>query len=154
MSEDIDIKLVLSTEILSESNGMQRRCRKFVHQAITAMLEASPVFQLLETKKSNESRFQQFLIQYPRHHDRFDSLRPHIQLEVTESLLLEPSISRSIHSLYAEVIKGEPEVPIFSCVTMETTASEKFVSLLRRTAAVARDSTQADNVLILLIIIY
>ena len=145
MSEDIDIKLVPSKESLGQSHSMQRRCRKLIHQAIISMLESSPVFQLMETKKRNEGKFQQFLIQYSRHHELVDSLRPHLQLEVTESVLLEPAILRPISSLYTEVIKGNPEIPLFSCVTMETTASEKFVSLLRRTAAFNRDNTQADD---------
>ncbi len=74
-----------------------------------------------------------------------DALRPHIQLEITESALLEPSIERAICSLYAKTNKSEPEVALFPCVTMEATASEKFVSLLRRTAACNRDTTQVDD---------
>ena len=66
-------------------------------------------------------------------------------MEITESALLEPAIEKSIRSLYAETNKSEPEVALFPCVTMETTASEKFVSLLRRTAACNRDTTQADD---------
>jgi len=145
MSEDIDIKLVPSQEMLGQPNSMQRRCIKLVYQKIVTMLDSSPVFKLLETKKRNEGRFQQFLIQYSRHHELINSLRPHLQLEVTESVLLEPAISSPIFSLYAEVIKDKPEVPMFSCVTMKTTASEKFISLLRRTASFNRDNTQADD---------
>lgn len=145
MSEDIDIKLVASNEALGKSHSLQRQNRKMIHQKIVSMLESSPLFQLVETKKRNEGKFQQFLIQYPRHHDLVDALRPHIQLEITESALLEPSIEKSIRSLYAETNKSDPEVALFPCVTMETTASEKFVSLLRRTAACNRDTTQADD---------
>lgn len=145
MSEDIDIKLVASDVALGRSHSMQRQNRKVIHQSIVSMLESSPLFQLVETKKRNEGKFQQFLIQYPRYHDLVDALRPHIQLEITESALLEPAIEKSIRSLYAETNQSEPEVALFPCVTMETTASEKFVSLLRRTAACNRDTTQADD---------
>lgn len=145
MSEDIDIKLVASNEALSKSHSMQRQNRKIIHQRILSMLELSPLFQLVETKKRNEGKFLQFLVQYPRHHDLVDALRPHLQLEITESALLEPAIEKSIRSLYAETNQSEPEVVSFPCVTMQTTASEKFVSLLRRTAACNRDVTQADD---------
>jgi len=78
MSEDIDIKLVASNEALGKSHNLQRQNRKIIHQRIVSMLESSPLFQLVETKKRNEGKFQQFLIQYPRHHDLVDALRPHI----------------------------------------------------------------------------
>lgn len=146
MSEDIDLKLVASEKILNESKNKQRLCRKFIHQKIVSMLESSPIFQLPEPpKKRNEHKFQQFLIQYPRHHPLVDSLRPHLQLEITESILLEPAISKPIASLYAETIKADHEISLFPCVTINITASEKFVSLLRRTAAFIRDNTQADD---------
>lgn len=145
MSEDIDIKLVASNAALDKSHSLQRQNRKMVHQRIVSMLESSSLFHLVETKKRNEGKFQQFLIQYPRHHDLVDALRPHIQLEITESALLDSPIERSIRSLYAEMNKSEPEVALFPCVTMETTASEKFISLLRRTAACNRDTTQPDD---------
>ena len=145
MSEDIDIKLVPSSEALGKSHSLQRQNRKIIHKRIVSMLQSSSLFQLVETKKLNEGRFQQFLIQYPRYHDLVYALRPHIQLEITESVLLEPAIEKSINSLYTEMNKSEPEVALFQCVTMKTTASEKFVSLLRRTAACNRDAMQADD---------
>lgn len=145
MSEDIDIKLVAAKGALDKSHSLQRQNRKIIHQRIVSMLKSSPSFRLVETKKLNEGKFQQFLIQYPRHHKLVDALRPHIQLEITESALFELPIERPIRSLYAEMIKSKPEVVSFPCVTMETMAAEKFVSLLRRTAACNRDVTQADD---------
>ena len=63
MSEDIDLKLVPSKEILEQSHSKQRQCRKLIHQRIVSMIESSPIFELVETKKRNEGKFQQFLIQ-------------------------------------------------------------------------------------------
>ncbi len=65
MPEDIDIKFVASNAALDKSHSLQRQNRKMVHQKIVSMLETSPLFQLVETKKRNEGKFQQFLIQYP-----------------------------------------------------------------------------------------
>ena len=145
MSEDIDIKLVASNETLHLSHSKQRQRRKIIHQCILNLLESSSTFQLVETKKRDESRFQQFLIQYPRYHKLIDALRPHLKLEITESILLEPAIEKPVYSLYAETVKSKPEIAGFPCVTMRSTASEKFVSLLRRTAAHDRDRTREDD---------
>jgi len=146
MSEDVDIKMVPSPEILALSNNQQRQRRREVYHAICKLIESSAYFQLIEpAKKRSEGRYQQFLIQYPRHHRSIDALRPHLQLDITESKLLEPSVEKPIRSLYGEVTELENQPLIMSCVTMATTASEKFVSLLRRTAAIDRDRTRVDD---------
>ena len=60
MSEDIDIKLVASDEARGKSHNLQRQNRKIIHQSIVAMLESSPLFQLVEKKsvmKENSNSF-------------------------------------------------------------------------------------------------
>ncbi|WP_121876001.1 nucleotidyl transferase AbiEii/AbiGii toxin family protein [Umboniibacter marinipuniceus] len=80
-----------------------------------------------------------------REHDTPDALRPHLQLDLTESDLLEDPIELSLSSLYASTLKEAGEVQNIACVTVHSTASEKFVSLLRRTASHARDNSRADD---------
>lgn len=60
-------------------------------------------------------------------------------------MLLEPSVKQPIRSLYAEVAQLEPEISSFSCVTIASIASEKFVALLRRVAAYERDNKKEDD---------
>jgi len=146
MSEDVDIKLVALPETLALANNQQRQRRRDIHQGLHRMLEASANFQLVgPAKKRNEGKYQQFLIQYPRQHAGMDALRPHLQLDITESLLFEPSVEKPIRSLYAEMAKLDDEILNMPCVTLASTASEKFVSLLRRTAAVYRDHSRVDD---------
>lgn len=72
MSEDIDIKLVPEEKTRSLSRENQRQLRRDVHQKIIKLKQASDTFNFDgEPKKRNESRFQQFLIQYPTHYARF-----------------------------------------------------------------------------------
>jgi len=49
------------------------------------------------------------------------------------------------YSLYASTLKIKSEIDKITCVTINSTTSEKFVSLLRRTASHARDSSSADD---------
>lgn len=41
MSEDVDIKLVPSSEILAQSNTRQRQFRRYIHQAILSAIGSS-----------------------------------------------------------------------------------------------------------------
>lgn len=146
MSEDIDIKMIPYPDTLALSKNKQRQLRRDIHQLILDMISESDTFRLAAApKKRNEGKCQQFLIEYPREHDALGALRSHLQLDLTESDLLEAPVELSLSSLYASILKKEGEVKNITCVTVGSTASEKFVSLLRRTAAHARDNSRADD---------
>jgi predicted nucleotidyltransferase component of viral defense system len=144
MSEDIDFKLVPSLSF-SGSQGQKRNKRRAMHEKISSVIESSKLFKVIDFKKLSEGKYQTFLIQYPIHHPKIDALRPHLKLELTESYLLEPVVMKPISSLYAEVAKESPEIEGFSCASISSIASEKFVALLRRTAAFDRDNTKDDD---------
>lgn len=145
MSEDIDIKLTPSSPLFNESKGKWIQKRRMVHKTVCSILESSSLFKLIDSEKRNEGKYQKFLIKYPSQHPEINALRPHLQLELIESVLLESAIIRPIHSLYAEVAKLNPEVKGLPCATIESIASEKFVALLRRAAAFDRDNTKEDD---------
>ena len=146
MSEDIDIKMIPNAATLAQSKNQQRQLRRNIHQLILNIISDSGIFKLVvDPKKRNEGKYQQFLIEYPREHDTPDALRPHLQLDLTESDLLEDPLELSLSSLYASTLKEAGEVQNIACVTVRSTASEKFVSLLRRTASHARDNSRADD---------
>lgn len=146
MSEDIDIKMIPNAATLAQSKNQQRQLRRNIHQLILNIISDSGIFKLVaDPKKRNEGKYQQFLIEYPREHDTPDALRPHLQLDLTESDLLEEPIELSLSSLYASTLKEAGEIQNIACVTVHSTASEKFISLLRRTASHARDNSRADD---------
>ena len=146
MSEDIDIIMVPHDETLALSKNQQRQLRRATHQLVLDTINRSSQFKLIkEPGKSNKGKHQQFLISYPSNHENIAALRPHLQLDLTQSCLLEPPITLSLSSLYSSTMRNSPEVQSMACVTVNSTASEKFVSLLRRTAAHARDSSRADD---------
>jgi predicted nucleotidyltransferase component of viral defense system len=145
MSEDIDLKLVSSGSLATTSREKKRQKRRDVHETILSTLKSSSLFKLIECKKRNEGRYQQFLIEYPINHPEISALRPHLQLELTESTLLKPAIKHPIYSLYAEIAQLDPELKNLPCATIESIASEKFIALLRRVAAFERDNTKEDD---------
>ncbi|OOZ12222.1 nucleotidyl transferase AbiEii/AbiGii toxin family protein [Solemya velum gill symbiont] len=146
MSEDIDIKMIPNADTLAQSKNQQRQLRRDIHQLILNIISDSGIFKLAaDPKKRNEGKYQQFLIEYPRDHDTLEALRPHLQLDLTESDLLEDPVELSLSSLYASTLKEPVEVQSIACVTVHSTASEKFVSLLRRTASHARDNSRPDD---------
>ena len=146
MSEDVDIKIVPTEETKNETKSRQKNLRKTVHQKIVDEIEASNL--LIANKepiKQNENRFFQIHLEYPKHHREVSALRPYLQLEVTESELMQEPLLRSISSLYAEVTNQQPEVSAFKCIDLETTAAEKLVALLRRIAAFSRDNSRKND---------
>jgi hypothetical protein len=82
------------------------------------------------------------LLEYPKEHGEIGTLRPEIQLEITESELLQIPITSSISSLYANSLGLDNEVEALYCAALENTAAEKFVALLRRTADYERDNNR------------
>ncbi|MBY0417518.1 MAG: nucleotidyl transferase AbiEii/AbiGii toxin family protein [Pararheinheimera sp.] len=146
MSEDIDLKLVPDEATKQLSNSAQRTLRKRIHLNITNQLLSSGLFtQSQDAVIRNERRFFQLLLNYPNSYPSSDTLRTHIQLELTESELLQPAAFHSVSSLYADVKKLAPEVEKFACVSLESTAAEKLISLLRRTALTARYAERPDD---------
>jgi predicted nucleotidyltransferase component of viral defense system len=144
MSEDIDLKLVPSKSMSNVSRNIKRQKRREVQEIVFSSLKSS-LFTIKESKKQNEGQYQQFLVEYPLSHPQIQALRPHLQLELTESILLQPAINRPISSLYAEIAKLEPEISSLPCATIESIASEKFVALLRRIASFHRDNTKEND---------
>ena len=148
MSEDIDIKLVPKP---SETDGMSRSALRIARKATLKMieekLEASEQF-VIESggiKKRNEYRYAEFLIAYPQTQVTIPALRPHLKLDVTQSSLMQPPINTALRSLYAEALNQSAEVSDFPSVDIQSTASEKLVALLRRTAYADRDSSRKDD---------
>lgn len=68
-----------------------------------------------------------------------------IKLEFIESDLLDEAESKSIQSIYAEVLKSDIEVKNMACAAILETQAEKLLSMMRRTASVARNHERDDD---------
>lgn len=145
-SEDVDLKFVATDEQKNLSAAHQRKCRKDMTNQLVNLLEKSSDFNLVgEAKKRNEGRFQNFEIKYPSYYDVPEYLRPHIQLELIDSLLIDKSERHNISSLLAEETGAQPEIQDMECVSINSIAAEKIVALLRRTALASRNLESKDD---------
>lgn len=147
MSEDVDIKLVPQTGFDGLSRGARKAARKQVVDHILALLNEHPDLSLIEGGKTvrNEYGYTELQIEHPQSHPSSTALRPHLKLDLTESGLMEAPVVRPIRSLYAEALKYNSEVNAFACVAANSTASEKLVALLRRTAHAQRAGEADDD---------
>jgi predicted nucleotidyltransferase component of viral defense system len=143
MSEDIDIKMVNKQEGISRNEA--KKSRKVVRDTVREIITESDLFNIVDSKCRNEYKYQQFIVEYPKTYADVDALRPELQLEITESSPLEDPTLRPVGSLYSEVATLPSEITSFLCVTESSIASEKFISLLRRTAAFTRDNSLPDD---------
>ena len=150
MSEDIDIKLAPSAATDTLSKNQQRKLRNDFERDIIRMIETSDVFTCESpTLKQNESRHQEYEVEYPRNHKEHSSLRPNILLQITEFPLLQTKLPKSIASMYAQVADLPHEVTSINCVSLASIAAEKVVAILRRTALEeSSQSTHHDDRLI------
>lgn len=147
MSEDIDIKLVpnLAFHDLT-SRSVRRKARKVVKQHIESLIAENDIFTMEETATvKDEYRYFSFDIRYPQVHQQVPCLRPFIKLEFIESKLLDEPESKSIQSIFAEVLKTDIEVDNMMCAAMLETQAEKLLSMMRRTASVARKHERDDD---------
>lgn len=146
MSEDIDIKAVPHGTTSQASRGEKRKIRKAIRTKLEELLDISDEFEICEEPTiRDEYRHQHYQIKYDANFKPIEALRPNLQLEITEASPSTGISIRKIDSLLFESAGiGDGSLTI-DCITVETTAAEKFVSLLRRTAAFARDSEKKDD---------
>ncbi len=146
MSEDIDIKAIPNEKMSQKSLGEKRKIRKTIRTGLESLIKSSDEFEICEKPIiRSEYRHQHYQISYITNHRPIEALQPNLQLEITEAIPSEGIYKREISSLvfdYAGIGNGPLTI---DCIAVETTAAEKFVSLLRRTAAFARDSEKKDD---------
>lgn len=147
MSEDVDLKLV-PKPTFSEltSRNAKRNARKAAKQLVESTISASRTFSIEKAALVlDEYRYFSFDIRYPQEYQQAPCLRPFIKLEFIESDLLSIAESRSIQSIYAQMLKSDIEIKQLSCAVIIETQAEKLLSMMRRTASVARNSERDDD---------
>jgi len=147
MSEDVDLKLVPKPNFADvDSRNSRRNVRKAAKQAIESLILESKTFVLEKPADVlDEYRYMLFEIRYLQEHRQAPCLRPYIKLELIESQLLCSAEPRNIQSIYAQVLSLSAEVDNFSCAAIIETQAEKLLSMMRRTASVARNSERNDD---------
>lgn len=151
MSEDIDIKLIPNQAFCNlTSRSAKRKARQLIKQHIESLIAQNDTFSIEEQASvKDEYRYFSFEIRYPQAHQQAPCLRPFIKLEFIESDLLNESESKSIQSIYAEVLKFDIEINKMACAAILETQAEKLISMMRRTASVARNHERDDDVMLI-----
>ncbi|WP_261464267.1 nucleotidyl transferase AbiEii/AbiGii toxin family protein [Serratia marcescens] len=143
MSEDVDIKLVPTSQFCQQAIRTQRKkTRKAIINNIIDAINRSGIFSFDPGNPKvtrDEYRYNEIPIRYPQTHTQAPCLRPFIKLELIETDLLEPAENRDISSFVTDSTGKGEKVKAFPCATVASTHAEKLISMLRRTAASLRD---------------
>lgn len=145
MSEDIDLKFTAKPEVARLSSNKQNNLKKNLKVDIIKTIEQSNIFKVIDSSSRNKGSNRIFTVEYPQDFIH-SSLRPQLKLELTEvEKFLLPCITSSIGSIYARETKQDDEINDCRCDAFEIILIEKLISLLRRTAKVARGYTEEDD---------
>lgn len=147
MSEDVDIKLV-PQQLFHElpSREAKKRTRKELKKIIEAAIDNSSTFSMeSEAIVRDEYRYMCFDVRYPQEYKIAPCLRPFIKLEFIETEIFGQTTNRNISSIFAENLQYAHEVPSIRCTSILDTQAEKIISMLRRTASVARNIDRQDD---------
>lgn len=150
MSEDLDIKIVLSPELAASSASKQRRALSALkEQLLTAFGAIGLQLDVNDDKAlnaKNGNRYVEYKLTYDRQTNDASVLDPRIKLETVVSELRLDPVMMPVSSLAAEAYEHAAEVQRIPCVAVDETAAEKFVSLTRRIAAkLEGDEERFDN---------
>lgn len=147
MSEDIDIKLVVSANAAGKSRNAMKELRKDIKGTLVDVINRTGCLQVNTDAIvcRDEYRYIEIPVQYPQAYSQAPCLRPDIKLELIETDLLAGHVTMSICSLHNEAQQMNPEVPAFNMVPQISTQAEKVLSMLRRTASVSRDPSRQDD---------
>ncbi|MGI5308134.1 nucleotidyl transferase AbiEii/AbiGii toxin family protein [Rheinheimera sp. WS51] len=147
MSEDVDLKLVPKPAFsMLASRSAKRNARKEAKQLVESVIAKSIIFSIEKAATVlDEYRYFSFDIRYPQEYQQAPCLRPFIKLEFIESALLSAAESRSVQSIFAQMLKSDVEIKKLPCAAIIETQAEKLLSMMRRTASVARNSERDDD---------
>lgn len=147
VSEDVDIKLIPKDAYLSLSGNQKRKAKKNIRQQIIDGIALTDGLVALTDKSitRDTGRYYQLPISYDNQYDAPDYMRTDIKLELIETDLLAPPSVTPIYSMVATASNSAPELDGILTNNLAGTQAEKILSLLRRTAAHARDSSRQDD---------
>lgn len=92
----------------------------------------------------NENRFFVIHLDYPTYFDRANSLRPHIQIEMTISETQLAPIKLQVSSLVSKLSNQKPEIDFLNCMNVVENAANKLSALTWRIADRVRGQENDD----------
>jgi predicted nucleotidyltransferase component of viral defense system len=145
-SEDIDFKMSPVGSLKESSKSKKRNIKEKIYENLKQTLNSLSKYKITNKNAGNDYGLQFFEIDYPSEFEKQDFIRPHIKVELFESKTYDLPENHNITSLFNEVSQKNPEIINMPCSTINVIAAEKFVSLLRRTAAEIRGINKDPDV--------
>jgi predicted nucleotidyltransferase component of viral defense system len=134
MSEDIDLKVVLSNKIDLSRSGTKKILRTLKHECVDLMTQLGFVQDQEGSRTMNENRYVTTKWCYESYYASSTSLRPHLSLEFTVRTPQYPTQTVAIGYL-VDQLAGQPEKrSMVNCLAVAETLAEKVLSFLRRYA--------------------
>lgn len=142
-SEDIDFIIVAPEEIQT------RKARSDLkHAVLQALRDGGFRIEENQVQARNENRFIAIDLDYETSFFRPNSLRPHIQIEMTVKTTQLPPVDLSVSSFVNELSKQFPEVEKISCLDAVENAADKLSALTWRVLDRRRDDPDDDPALV------
>jgi predicted nucleotidyltransferase component of viral defense system len=145
-SEDLDFKLVLSDAFVGQSNNQQRKALGTFRDALVGAWEAAG-FEITHVEARDGNGFIKVEMDYPSA-IRHESLRPHIQAEISAKPPRLAVQDRELASFVAQYRQLSPEVPSIPCVDPVETAADKLSAFAWRAIVRERGSKKDDPTIV------
>lgn len=126
-SEDVDFRLLVNPELHTRKN-----LSSFKYTVLDALRADGFAIEAHHVKARDENRFFSIDLEYETVFPRENSLRPHIQIEMTARNIQLPHIYLPVSSFLNELAKHPPEVVAISCIDPVESAADKLSAIAWR----------------------
>lgn len=126
-SEDIDFRVLVSPELRN-----RKSLSSFKHAVLDALRAAGFVIEEHHVKARDENRFFAIDLEYETAFPRQDSLRPHIQIEMTARDIQLPALTLPVSSFLNELAQEPPEIFAISCIDPVESTADKLSAIAWR----------------------
>lgn len=126
-SEDVDFRVLVEPELRTRKN-----LSGFKHNVLDALRADGFTIEDHHVKARNENCFFSIDLEYETAFPREDSLRPHIQIEMTARDIQIPPIALPVSAFLNKLAKHPPEIIAISCIDPVESAADKLSALAWR----------------------
>lgn len=134
MSEDVDLKVVLTADHNLNRNGIRTALSKLKQLVIETLEGLGFVANEKEFIARNENRYIAMGWSYKSKYETDNSLRPHLSIELTARTPKFPTEQKAIGYLVDRLAEHSGITANLHCIAIEETLAEKVLSFLRRHA--------------------
>lgn len=143
MSEDADLKIVLSAESVTNSRNQQQKQLSKLKESVSSELTKEG-FSVSHLLAQNENRYIRIDLEYARAYPAAAGLRPHLQIELTTKPIRLNAQTLTLNSLTKQLLNREEGGFKVEVLSLPETLAEKVLSFLRRFAQHRAGSLKHD----------